>query len=152
MVAHWMGPWEQTSVKFKSRNNNFNTRKWKFFLQNREHFVSASMGEEKHKDKLIMWCSACFIGVFNGFHIVQQQLSTRMLRIHPRNRYLYSMCLTLGTAWSHNIPRIKWWRHDMETLSALLAFVRGIHRSPVDSLHKGPVMPNFYVSPNKLSK
>ena len=30
-----------------------------------------------------------------------------------------------------------WWRHQMETLSALLApFVRGIHRSPVNSPHK----------------
>ena len=31
----------------------------------------------------------------------------------------------------------KWWRLQMETFSASLAFVRGIHRSPVDSSHKG---------------
>ena len=31
-----------------------------------------------------------------------------------------------------------WWRHQMETFSALLAIcVRGIHRSLVNSLHKG---------------
>ena len=30
-----------------------------------------------------------------------------------------------------------WWRHQMETFSALLAFVRGLHRSPVNSPHKG---------------
>ena len=30
-----------------------------------------------------------------------------------------------------------WWRHQMETLSALLAFVRWIQRSPVNSPHKG---------------
>ena len=30
-----------------------------------------------------------------------------------------------------------WWRHQIETFSALLAFVRGIHRSPVNSPHKG---------------
>ena len=30
-----------------------------------------------------------------------------------------------------------WWRHQMETFSALLAFVRWIHRSPVNSPHKG---------------
>ena len=30
-----------------------------------------------------------------------------------------------------------WWRHQMETFSALLGFARGIHRSPVDSPHKG---------------
>ena len=31
---------------------------------------------------------------------------------------------------------IAWWRHQMETFSALLAFMRGIHRSPVNSPHK----------------
>ena len=31
-----------------------------------------------------------------------------------------------------------WWRHQLETFSALMVFVRGIHRSPVDSRHKGP--------------
>ena len=30
-----------------------------------------------------------------------------------------------------------WWRHQMETFTALLASVRGIHRSPVNSPHKG---------------
>ena len=30
-----------------------------------------------------------------------------------------------------------WWRHQMETFSALLALVRGIHRWPVNSQHKG---------------
>ena len=30
-----------------------------------------------------------------------------------------------------------WWRHKMETFSASLAFVRGIHWSPVNSPHKG---------------
>ena len=32
---------------------------------------------------------------------------------------------------------IAWWRHKMETFSALLAIFRGIHRSPVNSPHKG---------------
>ena len=39
-----------------------------------------------------------------------------------------------------------WWRHEVETFSALLAFCEGNHRSPVDSLHNGPVMRNFDVS------
>ena len=30
-----------------------------------------------------------------------------------------------------------WWRHQMETFSALLAFCAGIHRSPMNSPHKG---------------
>ena len=33
--------------------------------------------------------------------------------------------------------RIWWWRHQMETFSASLAFVREIHRVPVNSPHKG---------------
>ena len=32
---------------------------------------------------------------------------------------------------------LPWWRHQMETFSALLAFVWGIHRWPVNSPHKG---------------
>ena len=35
------------------------------------------------------------------------------------------------------IWRISWWRHQMEEFSALLAIVREIHRSPVNSPHKG---------------
>ena len=31
----------------------------------------------------------------------------------------------------------QWWRHQMETYSAFLAFVREIHRWPVNSPHKG---------------
>ena len=41
-------------------------------------------------------------------------------------------------------PSLSWWRHQMETFSALLAIcagnspgMRGIHRSPVNSPHKG---------------
>ena len=34
-------------------------------------------------------------------------------------------------------PRKSWWRYEMETFSALLAILRIIHRSPVDSPHKG---------------
>ena len=36
-----------------------------------------------------------------------------------------------------HFSRSSWWRHEIETFPALLAFVRGIHRSPVISLHKG---------------
>ena len=32
---------------------------------------------------------------------------------------------------------LAWWHHQMETFSTLLAFVRGIHQSPVNSPHKG---------------
>ena len=39
--------------------------------------------------------------------------------------------------WIKFTSKKTWWRHQMETFSALLAFVRGIHRSPVNSPHKG---------------
>ena len=32
---------------------------------------------------------------------------------------------------------ITWWRHQMETFSRYWSFARGIHRSPVNSPHKG---------------
>ena len=38
---------------------------------------------------------------------------------------------------------VAWWRHQMETFSKLLALVRGIDRSPVNSPHKGPVTRSF---------
>ena len=38
-----------------------------------------------------------------------------------------------------------WWRHEMKTFSALLAIVRGIHRSTVNSPHKRPVTRSFDV-------
>ena len=43
-------------------------------------------------------------------------------------------CVELRVDFIHIFP---WWRHKMETFSALLAFVRAIHRWPVDSPHKG---------------
>ena len=41
---------------------------------------------------------------------------------------------------------ISWWRHQMETFSRHWPFVRGIHRSPVNSPHRGPVTRSFNVS------
>ena len=40
--------------------------------------------------------------------------------------------------WLNGCSDIKyaWWHHQKETFSALLALVRGIHRSPVNSPHK----------------
>ena len=46
-------------------------------------------------------------------------------------RFIYGAISTL----SGHHP--SWWRHHMETFSASLAFVRWIHRSPVNSPHNG---------------
>ena len=39
--------------------------------------------------------------------------------------------------WIGYVSRVAWWRHQMETFSALLALCGGIHRSYVVSPHKG---------------
>ena len=39
--------------------------------------------------------------------------------------------------WTDPSPPRAWWRHQMEAFSELLAICAGIHRSPVNSPHKG---------------
>ena len=47
----------------------------------------------------------------------------------------------------HNVysKQVKGWRNQMETFPRYWSFVGGIHRSPVDSPHKGPVTRSFDV-------
>ena len=45
--------------------------------------------------------------------------------------------LILGRLWDLEAEENTWWRHQMEIFSALLALLRGIHRSPVNAPHKG---------------
>ena len=56
-------------------------------------------------------------------------------------------------SWCYKHP---WWRHQMERFSRYWLFVRGIHRSPVNSPHKGQwrgALIFFYLHLNKrLSK
>ena len=40
--------------------------------------------------------------------------------------------------WYGRVARGSWWCHQMETFSAYWPFLRGIHRSSVNSPHKGP--------------
>ena len=68
-----------------------------------------------------------------------------------------SVCFCKMINISHGkFPPMVWWRHQMETIVALLALCEGSHRSPMDSPHKsqwrGAFM-FFYLRPNKrLSK
>ena len=39
--------------------------------------------------------------------------------------------------WYSEIAKNSWWRHQIETFSRYWPFVRGIHRWPVNSSHKG---------------
>ena len=49
----------------------------------------------------------------------------------------YAINSTVNMICNTSFIFILWWRHQMETFSALLAFVKGIHWSPMDSPHKG---------------
>ena len=50
-------------------------------------------------------------------------------------KYDYNLNISICTTQCYtNAP---WWRNQMQIFFALLAFVRGIHRSPVNSPHKG---------------
>ena len=62
----------------------------------------------------------------------------RVENIWKITRSLSITCATL--MWRDDMNAnvlLSWWRHEMGTFSALLAIVHGIHRSPVNSPHKG---------------
>ena len=58
-------------------------------------------------------------------------------------------CLThidAGSEFLTSGPCITWWRHNEETHSALLDLCARSHHSPIDSLHKEPVIYTFVFS------
>ena len=56
---------------------------------------------------------------------------------HHDNSFIWLPLIASKRATRHALHLLTWWRHQMETFSALMAFVRRIHRSPVNFLHKG---------------
>ena len=65
-----------------------------------------------------------------------QDIKIWIYSVTPLKVLLFSGAIMVLAGKSPN----SWWRHQMETFSALLAywpFVWGIHRSPVNSHHKG---------------
>ena len=60
-------------------------------------------------------------------------MSINVIWIHLGYCYLFVVCMTKNK-YVLNRP---WWRHQMETFPLYWPFVRGIHRSPVNSPHKG---------------
>ena len=59
---------------------------------------------------------------------ISYRLTVYMCNIWKKRECASSFC---------NIPVQSWWRHQMETLPRYWPFVRRIHRSPVNSPHKG---------------
>ena len=53
------------------------------------------------------------------------------------SRHAGSYLLTKGVKYNFLLCRIAWWRHEMETFSALLALCAGNSPVPVNSPHKG---------------
>ena len=76
--------------------------------------------------------------IFTIFTVHNQRHNVLVtLQINHFNQQLY---LTDHTWFIQPPPAynaLTWWRHQRETLSPLLAFVREIHRSPVSSPNKG---------------
>ena len=59
-------------------------------------------------------------------------------QITQGNQMTHEYCTTMEMALWGWTPRIcPWWRHQMQTFPRHLCFVRGDHRSPVNSPHKG---------------
>ena len=68
------------------------------------------------------------IGALIGI-TVRSSLNTDNFIHITHNRY--------ATVHPRKLVSVSWWRHQMETFSALLVICVGIHRSPVNSPHKG---------------
>ena len=66
--------------------------------------------------------------------------SNRYMSLIKTSLFSLDVCFVgiLNKLFKHHRLAIKsWWRHPLEVFSALLAICGGIHRSPVNSPHKG---------------
>ena len=65
----------------------------------------------------------------------------RFLSVHSLHSRCVSdwkvWCSPSQTVWHHALNDMSWWRHEMETFSALLALCAGNSPVPVNSPHKG---------------
>ena len=112
-----LDPLEQTSVKFQS--------KYKIFTHgNASENIVCEMAAIYPKG---------WVNMFNRTNVINAELMDNVTRtVALCNRQI-------------ELEYLSWWRHQMETFSALLAICAGIHRSPVNSPHKGPVTRSFDV-------
>ena len=108
-------------------------------------YLSIPALEFTHVDKKGPWCGhahSLVIDIQRLFRCGHRRslsiwYGKRTMVTTPNKQVLY-----IGNEhmWCHGTEsylRLAWWRHQMETFSALLAICAGIHRSPVNSLHKG---------------
>ena len=81
---------------------------------------------------------------FNGFCVTEDITSTYSMRHHNSDVIISAMASQSGVS---IVCSIVWsgtdqWKHQSYTP---LAFVKGIHRWPVDSPHKGPVTSKMFL-------
>ena len=66
--------------------------------------------------------------------------SLSFVATYESNYFLICSTLYVCYLWIHMMTSLNgntWWRHHMETFPRYRPFLRGIHRSPVNSPHKG---------------
>ena len=68
--------------------------------------------------------------------IMALHLTLKLQRDSVRSHRPFWMTSSGPPRWLE-VTRYSWWRHQIETFSALLAICGGIHRSPVNAPHKG---------------
>ena len=71
----------------------------------------------------------------NAFNYVVWKMATILSRPQCVNSFASGRCFEKCNLWTHVM--YPWWRHQMETFSALLALCAGNSPVPVNSPHKG---------------
>ena len=82
---------------------------------------------------LFRWMQVFVVMTFVPYFLNLRPMSTSSLFCRLLGQALINRCNS-KKMWY--LP-VTWWRHQMETFSALLALCAGIHRSPVYSPYKG---------------
>ena len=86
---------------------------------------------------VICWCLVSFFSNLYGMSIQVYIISWRAIWTECFKRWFADMCVKKKHQWNYwfwwctkteNAIAFTWWRHQMETFSALLALMRGIHR------------------------
>ena len=135
------GPWELISVTYESRYNSYHTREiiWKFmkFYQ----FVHV-LNFLICKAQWLLWTVLLWFVTIRFYPVIIQYYFTGTGVNHHHSTdvimsmmgsHITSLMIVYPTVYSGPDQR----KHQSSTL---LAFARGIHRSPVNFPHKGPVM------------
>ena len=74
---------------------------------------------------------------FWNWSIVLHSVNHCFIRLSDKMFPIFKWTLITGTAAFKVTMSPLWWRHQMETFARYWPFVKGIHRSPANSPHKG---------------